>query len=312
MCFQTGRCGTLPLRDVRVYTDWKQRETDARRSDARDVALCLVTVTLSVVLVISIQNIPFWADSRLVLGNSLSAALYLTVGAWIITPAHQRRLLRSFIHLLVMVAGILSSVALIQSAGSPQFGSQNAGIAVRGIAVALLFLPGWLVSLSVLRHYRTSIDAWNIETIGWNQRIFYGLVGGSALVTYLVVTARFSAIPPAETASTPWYIAQHVMYILGFRSLAEELLFRGILFHLLYRRYNLTLVPATLIVIVLNSLMYVVSIPMATMAPHLVTLFVLGPVVMSALHTVLYVQDGTIVSSFISNVMFQLGYLIFR
>lgn len=301
----------MSLRDVRVYTDWKRRGTDAHRSDVTHVTLCIVAVSVSVLLIVALQNLPFWTDNRLLLGNSLGAALYLTVGSWIITPPRQRRLLQPLTRLLFMVAGILSGIALINLAGAPEFASQGTGIAVLGIALALLFLPGWVVSLSVLRQYRETIASWKIDSIGWNQRFFYGLLGGSALVTYLVVTARFSELMPAETAGTPSYVAQHLVYILGFRSLAEELLFRGILFHTLYRRYNLTLIPATLIVTVLNSLIYIVSIPVATTSPDLVTLLILGPVIMSTVHTVLYARDGTIVSPFISNVMFQLGYLMF-
>lgn len=300
----------MSLHDIRVREDWEDRETQARRDDRLHLRLGVVAVALSLFVFVAVRDVPLWRDSRLFLANGVAGALFLAVGAWIIAHPARRRVRDLLWRLLILVVGVLLSVIFVDlvrdTPGASPF--VTASLLV-GVVLALM-VPGWRIILRTVRRYLQQMSQLERGVQGWSQRLLYGLLGGSVLVLLMTLTPIFSKLPHDYTPVSLAALVQQVAYVIGIRSFGEELLFRGVLFHILHRRYNWVFWKALLVVVLLNTAVYAVALPFATMPPNVVTFLVLSPLIMSTLHTILYAQEGTLISPFISNVMFQIVYFI--
>lgn len=291
----------MSLKDIYVHDDWEERARQDERSDQTRWRMALTTVALSILMALLIRNMPFWQDVREFLADGVAYASYLTVGAWAIAgPARGRTRLLSCLYVVVIAGLLLGAVGTWQAATSEGV-HRLAWLTVVGTT---LTIPGWSILAWVILKHRGETVSHGLGGTRWASRVLYGLLGVSFIAVQLFLSFSFSGLtmfgfrPPM-----PW-VLRHLTYTLGVRSIGEELLFRGILFRYLYRQRGKGFWSATLITLVLNLAIYGLQIP-STHSPGRVALFLLGPCMMVITNSALYAWKGSLVSTSISNAVFQ-------
>ncbi len=296
----------MALKNIQVFEDWQLRAERGRALDRRrwwtGITIALVCGILMWVIGVlpTLQKGTAWN-----LGNVLIGPLLVISGMLETTRRKYQHgwLLLATAYLVLASAAVLGTPAL-QREVFPGLHYPNIFVIVASIGLLAI---GWsLLAKDLLREWAKR-RLWLFAPEWWIPRVVLGIVGGLVIVWELSLAAYFSDSP--ATFGFNWaLILRYSVYILGIRAVGEELIYRRLIFHYLYRRRQIGFWISAAIALSFNMLIYLAIMP-ENLSPSTLSLYILGPALMAITNSVLYAKDGTILSSVISNILFQLVFL---
>lgn len=291
----------MTLKNVLVHDDWQTRVREGKAQDLNRALVGLVTVAGALLILAGIQqaSLAQRSASWYLAGGSIGA-LFAAVSMTQLSGGLQRGWLRALAAFGLLAGGVILSMPATQRTLLGIENAPNLGLVAAG---ALLVILGWGLLLRAWLGQREPRPAIWSQPGWWAPRVLAGLGGGVFVLFELYFATDFSNAPVLFGVS-PSLFLRYLVYILGVRALGEELLFRRILFHQLYRRQRLGLWAALFVTALLNLVIYLVITPFIQ-APVILAVYVLGPLLMALVNGLLYAKDGTILSSVICNTIFQ-------
>ncbi len=291
----------MTLKNVLLHEHWQTRVREGRIQDLHRALVGLLTVALAILILAGIQRVPLdQRSANWYLAGANIGALFAAVSMTLLSGGLRRGWLEGLAAFGLLAGGGILSMPATQRAFLGAAWSQSLGlVALGGLLVALawgLLLRRWW------RHGAPWPMAWS-RPGWWAPRVLAGLAGGVFVLFELYFATDFSDAPVLFGIS-PSLVIRYLVYILGVRALGEELLYRRILFHQLYRRQRLGLWAALFGTALLNLAIYLVIMPFIQ-APVVMAVYLLGPLLMALVNGLLYAKDGTILSGVISNAIFQ-------
>lgn len=292
----------MSLEDIYVHDDWEERAGLWQRVENQRWKTALVVVGLSLAMAMLIRNMPIRGDLRMLLADGVAYGLYLSAGAWAtVHPARSRKLL-FVITYAVLVAGLPLSTVAAQYAASSQ-GADRLVCSI--IAGSMLALPGWSIVSYAIFKQRGSTVSRGLNPVRLASAALFGLLGGVFITVHLSLSFHFSGL--ASLGYRPMaLLLQNLAYTVGVRAAGEEVLFRAVVFRYLHTSGGRGFWSSTLITLILNIAIYVVTMP-PTDSLGMVALFLTGPSIMIITNSALYAWQGTLISPFISNVTYQVA-----
>lgn len=250
----------MQLLDIKVRDNWQSitRETFAENVRLwRTVQIAVVLSTLMVLLLMAF-GVPEPVSAifrRLVLPTLLaSIALWgvmRSVGA-------QRLVFRGTI--IVFAVGILAYIMLPglhieMSQGAVYRWSSPISIMIAGMSFGVLYLVG--------QYFPNIFYQLGLHTDRFGISVLIGTIIGLALGFHLWLVTSYVPGVTYFRLSLPVLIWSF-FYQAGLRALSEELFFRGLGFHLLYRRMHRSFRETSVRIAILNVLMYLVPASLTT------------------------------------------------
>ncbi|GEM_PF-5376138 len=294
----------MSLRDVQVYEDWQDRLRQARLEDRRAVLAVLLVVLFSVGLLA-------WHRWRVLQGAhmpletaGLLGALYLIVGI-------------AFLRGTALVRGRAFVVGSSLLAGAFLLGALVDVPETVGVGPFLLFPPLLLAGAQVMAAW--SLVVWGmwarrrlpLSRAGALRTAVWAVIGagaGAGVVLVWYLSARFGTLVPAlgERQWAPdvefW---RALLVMAGVRAVAEEVAFRGALFHVLYHRRHMGFWRATAVTWAANNAVYAVQGAWLPAPPDERLLLLLGPTLLVLVNCGLYAVEGNVTAAVSSNVLFR-------
>ncbi len=291
----------MTLRNVLIHDNWQTRVQEGKAQDLHRTLLGLVTVAGVLLILAGIEqaSLAQRSASWYLAGGSIGA-LFAAVTMTHLSGGLRQGWLRGLVAFGLLASGVTLSMPATQRALLRIEDAPNLGLVAVG---GLLVILGWGLLLQAWRGRSEQRPSTWSQPGWWAPRVLAGLSGGAFLFFELYFAADFSNAPVLFGIS-PSLVLRYLIYILGVRALGEELLYRRILFHQLYRRQRLGLWAALFVTALLNLVIYLVITPFIQ-APVVLAVYILGPLLMALVNGLLYAKDGTILSSVICNALFQ-------
>ena len=170
----------------------------------------------------------------------------------------------------------------------------------------VLLVPAatWALLLYRGRRAPAGFRGLGFVTGGW---FYYGLAGaaaGAALGFHLLLITRFLPLPSPAFPASPAAVLWSVCYVVGLRATGEELLFRGLGYHLLAGNAE-TILAVVLRILTANLFLHLMGVSYA--AYHALWLLSLGYTALLAVATTLLrYRSGSLIPSLACDVVFTL------
>ncbi len=293
----------MSLRNIRVYENWEERALLAEREAATRWRLAFIAVLLALPLALAARSLLLDPTSDTFVADGVASSLYLVTG--IIAVAHLstiRMLFVAFLYIPLVLGIFLSDFASRVLPGSTD--SPSATVLYLLTLSVTLVLPGAsIIGWALFKNARDNIRG--LAWVEWANRILFGLVGGSAVALVQFLSPLLSNIPMSYSIPGWASSLQYVFYVIGLRSVSEELVFRGIIYRRLYQQRRMGFWAATLITLPLNLALYVLLMSPAD-PPGVKAVGLLGPCLMVIVNCALYTWEGGLIAPTVSNVVFQI------
>ena len=252
-----GYLMSSPLLDTAVREDWLRVSEQAR---TRRVRLWILLQSTVVVAALSLLLLRSFTSGWQGLG--LPPELLLVPLFWILplaaVAAERPRSLEVLLALAAKVLLILGMVILAYLCYPLRQLDSGSLMDLRVPAPLMLVLPLVMWSVLAWTAHRSPVQARQLGLTSreWPANLLLGLAAGAALGFHFLLTA--SSVPGLLRTQTPSpaLLVWSVGYLLGLRVLGEELLFRGLGYHLVMAGYLGKAVPRLLRLILISSVIY--------------------------------------------------------
>ncbi len=291
----------MPLSVVQVREDWRDRARIVRQKERQALRRTLFLVLVTVFLVGGIAFSEVDRFARAYIMEAVTGMLYLITGVMLLQGMKPQRGRLTLFGSLLLVSGMLINIVLTLRRSEEVV----LPFVLRGAVPVVL---GWLFLLASAWGAKQWPSTQNsiLPTVGWG--LVGGMAGGIAVLVWSL-SASFSAQFFTLPLLTPLFWQRFLVNV-GLLAVGEEFLFRRVLFHLLYRRFDMDFWPATIVTLFANSAFYAVQIVFLFTAPDRAILFLLGPLLIVIINCALYALEGGLLSPLVSHVVFRAASLI--
>ena len=298
------------LLDVTVHPDWQEidRLQAARAARAwRGILVALIAAVLVSMLLNWLA--PNWTGLLAVRVTIFTLVTWLPPMWYLMYQARGRG------PAILPLAGVLSllTIAAIVAAATAPVAATGAVAATTPMIGPLrlplpfvLLVPATTWSLLLYRGRRAPAAFRGLGFVagGW---FYYGLAGaaaGAALGFHLLLITRFLPLPAPAFLASPAAVLWSVCYVVGLRATGEELLFRGLGYHLLAGSAE-TILAVVLRILTANLFLHLMGVSYA--AYHALWLLSLGYTALLAVATTLLrYRSGSLIPSLACDVVFTL------
>lgn len=235
-----------------VREDWRELTREMRQENLRLWRGLQGLVGLSTLLAVPLALVGPPQPWRIVSHTVVSSCLFIGFSLW----AMLRRERGSHAY-GAAAATLLAGTAVVGGYLRPEGGAgQHITASVLAVAGGVAMVSSWLMLAWARGRRRQGAERLGVAADDWAANALMGGVIGGALGIHLILAAHFGGLEPRPRPGWP-LIVWYALFLLGLRCMGEELLFRGLGFHLLRdgldRSIWATAVPLTL----LNLLTYV-------------------------------------------------------
>ncbi len=292
----------MPLSAVRVHEDWRNRARIAREKEQRALRRTLLLVLATVFLVRGVAFLETDHLARVHVTEAVAGTVYLIAGVMFLQGVETPRRRLTLWGITLLVGGTVIHLFFVLR----RTDTGVASLALGG-TLPVVFLGWSFLLINVWRARRWPITRDRLASaIGWG--LIGGMAGGLAVLVW-ALSASFSALFFSPSAFTLLFWQRFLVNV-GLLSVGEEFLFRGVLFHLLYRRFDVNFWPATVVALFVNGAFYAVQMVFLFNAPDRAVLFLLGPLLIIIINCALYAWAGNLLSPLVSHVVFRAVSLI--
>jgi membrane protease YdiL (CAAX protease family) len=244
----------MQLLNYVVREDWGELTQQMMRENVRLWRGLQVLAVLSALASLTALFLCPFRPGQDVCYTVLSSCLFIGFSLWTVLRADKDSILYAGLATLLLVGA-----AAVGGVLRPRLGREHDVIeSLRAVGGGLAMLSSWAILAWSHDRRRTGLERLGVTTKGWAIDALLGGFVGAALGAHLTLAAHFAGLDRGPLPSWAVVVWQ-VSFWAGLRGLGEELLFRGLAFHVLRERLDRGFWPTAAWITMLNLLPYLAT-----------------------------------------------------
>ncbi len=292
------------LAGFQVHSNWRERAL-AYQAIMQPMFMIVASVVIGLVLLVSLYRwLVIWSPIHHIFSAEAMWIVLFGVGGWSATRAPVQQLSR---YLIVVIVAIAAFLATLLGASLLQVDLQSTRqmswpYSIVSLIPLLIVIAG--TGLLVVHHCHQSIFC-RILTSWRLKATFLGTVAGVLLMFQQLLGAEFAGASLLSIPFEPLLHVQWLVTVIFVQTIAEELIFRAVIFDYLHKVRGVSLWWALLTTLVFNVLVYLPLMPL-NLPPEQITIYLLQPVMLAITCSVLWTWERGINACLACNITFRL------
>ena len=293
------------LAGFQVYSNWRERAA-AYQAIMQPIFLIVGSVVIGLVILVGCYRwLVVWGPIHHIFSAEAMWIVLLGVGGWSATRAPVEQLSRYLIVVIVAIAAFLATLV-----GAPPI------LHIDLQTTHEMYWPYTIVSLIPLViaiggtgllvvHYCHQSIFCRILASWRLKAIFLGTVAGVLLMFQQLLGAEFAGASLVSIPFEPLLHVQWLVTVILVQAIAEELIFRAVIFDYLHKVRGMSLWWAVVTTLAFNLLVYLPLMPL-NLPPEQITIYLLQPVMLAITCSVLWTWERGINACLACNITFRL------